>query len=155
MSNQKTGISKLIAVIGAFIAGLFKTAGKAFNSLPKEQQDAIIQGVNISQIIKDNYAKGEIAVLSMIIDKTGVSADVAEFAVLAVAKDMGINVSTVQDFLNVLADKVQAGITDNHWNELWQSIAKFGASYLSTGKVDWVTLSLGVVEFALHQFVKN
>jgi predicted regulator of amino acid metabolism with ACT domain len=123
--------------------------------MPKADQDNVIAGVNIAQIIKENYTKGEDAVVSLIVDKTGIPKDVVEQGILTIAKDAGINTTSVQSYLDTIADKIQAGITDNHWNALWENVAKFAASFLSDGKLNWVTLGMGVIQFALQAIVKK
>lgn len=150
---HKTAVGRLLAAIGGFFAHLFHNAGKSFNDLPPDQQQATINGTQIAQIIKSLYKSGEDAVISKIVGITGLSKDVAEHAVLSIAKDDGIDTTSVQAYLDHLADKVQAGITDNKWNALWQDLAKFGANYLTQGSLDWVSLSLGIVEYAFQTFV--
>jgi len=152
--QHKTFFGKIIASIGGFIAHLFTGAKNAFNDLPKEQQDAIIQGVNISQLLKEGYKEGAGYVLAEIETKLNIPADVATQLLLTVFKDMGINVTKVQDGLDQIADKVQAGITDNNWNSLWQIGAKSAAQWLSQGKLDWVSLAMGLVEWAYLHFLK-
>lgn len=153
--TQKTFFGKLIAAIGSFFEHLLSGAKTAFDNLPPDQQQALINGVNISQIIKENYTKGETAVVQLIADKTGLPSDVITQAILAIAKDAGINVTSVQAYLDSLADKVQAGITDNGWNSLFSDIAAFGASWLSTGSLNWVSLSIGLIEWAYQHFIAS
>jgi len=149
-------LKNLIASIGHFFEHLFKTTQTAFNDLPKEQQDAIISGVNVSQIIKEGYSKGETAIVSEVAEKLSVSTDVAEQVILHVLNSIpGINVFSIQVGLNRLADHIQTGITDEGWNGLWETVAKAGASWLATGSLNWVTLGLGVVEFAFQHFIKG
>lgn len=147
-------LGSILESIGSFFSHLFSGVENGFEKLPKEQQDAIIQGANISQIIKDGYKDGEGAIVNTIATKLNISTDVATGVVLQVGKDLGIDTSKVQDVLDRIADTVQAGITDNAWNGLWQNVAKFAASWMSTGSVNWITLSMGVIEFALQKFVK-
>jgi hypothetical protein len=155
MSEHKTAVGKLLASIGGFFVHLFAGAQKGFEEMPADQQEQVIQGVNIAQILKENYTKGETAVVTLIAEKTSLPIDIAATAILAIAKDNGINTTSVQDYLNHLADKIQAGITDNHWNSLWETAAKFAASYLSNGSVNWVTLGMGVIEYVLQTIVKK
>ena len=152
-AQQKTWLGKLIAEIGEFFGSLFNGAKKAFNSLSHEQQQALINGVNVSQIIKEGYAKGEAYVVAEIAKVTGLSADVITPLILSIAKDAGINVTSVQAYLDAIANKVQAGITDNGWNNLFSDIASFAASWLSTGTLNWASLAIGLVEFAYQHFL--
>lgn len=153
-TDHKTFFGKLIAAIGGFFAHLVTGAKSAYDELPKEQQDALVQGVNISELMKQGYTKGGDWLLGQIETKLSIPPDVATQLLLTVLKDMGINVTKVQDGLDQLANKVQAGITDNNWNSLWQLGAKSAAQWLSQGKLDWVSLSMGLVEWALQHFLK-
>lgn len=153
-TKHKTAVGKLLASIGGFFASLFHNAGKSFKDLPPDQQQATIDGSNISQIIKTGYAKGEDWLLGEIVNVTHLSPDVAKQTVLSIAKDNGVNTDSVQAYLDHIADKVQAGVTDNKWNAIWQDIAKFAANYLTQGSLDWVSLSLGIIEYVFQTFVK-
>jgi len=148
-------LASIINSIGHFFANLFSHAKNSFNELPKEQQDALVQGVNISQTLKEVYKEGEDAAVTAIATKLGVSEDIARGVILHVGKDLGVDTGQIKDVLDHFADKVQAGITDSGWNALWQDVASFAAQFMSTGKLNWVTLSLGVVEFAFQKFVKG
>jgi hypothetical protein len=154
-TEQKTFFGKLLAAIGGFFIHLLSGAKTAFNELSPEQQQALINGVNISQIIKENYSKGETAVVELIATQTGLPNDVVAASILAIAKDAGINITSVQGYLDALADKVQAGITDNGWNSLFSDIAAFGASWLSTGSLNWISLSMGLIEFVYQHSVAS
>lgn len=151
---QKSFFGSLLAAIGGFFSHLVSGAKSAFSDLPKEQQDAIIQGVNISQILKDGYTKGVDAVLSEIQSKLNIPVDVATILLQTALKDVGIDEADLEIGFGKLADKIQAGITDNHWNSLWQTVAKSAAQWLSIGKVDWVSLSMGLIEWSFQRFVK-
>lgn len=150
---HKSILSRIIASIGIFMVHLFTGAGNGFNELAPAMQQGAVNGSQISQILKLFYAKGEAFVIQKITDVTGLPADVATQAVLSVAKDAGINTTSVQAYLDHIADTVQAGVTDNKWNALWQDVAKFAANYLTQGKLDWVTLSIGIIEYVFQTFV--
>jgi len=152
--KQKTFFGRLLAAIGGFFSHLVSGAKTAFSQLPKEQQDAIIQGVNISQILKDGYTKGVDFVLGEIEAKLNIPADVAKILLQTALKDVGIDEADLQTGFNKLADKLQAGVTDTHWNSLWQTIASSAAQWLSTGSLNWVSLAMGLIEWAFQRFVK-
>lgn len=154
-TENESWFKRLIDSIGEIISHLLHGAQNAFNNLPKEQQDAIISGVNVSEILKTSASQGEAAVVKLVADKIGMSTDVATGLILNIGKDLGIDANSVQDVLDHIADKAQSAVTDNSWNALWQDIAKFAASWLSTGSLNWVTLALGVIEFAFQKFVKK
>ena len=151
--QHKTFFGRLIAGIGAFFSGLLNSMKKAWNSLSTQQQQGIINGVNVSQIIKEGYKEGEAAIVAKVSSSTGLTTEQSETVLLTALKDSNINVTKVQDGLDALANKVEAGITDNAWNALWKDFAKFAALALSGGKLDWVSLSMGLVEFAFQHFI--
>ena len=148
-------LSNLIKSIGHFFEKLFGSTRDAFNDLPKEQQDAIIKGVNLAEVIKNGYAKGADALITEVALATGISEDVAKAVILHVMHSLGIDVTTIQNGLDRLAGRIERTVTDDGWNGLWESVAKFGASWLSTGKLSWVTLGLGVIEFAYQKIFKG
>ncbi len=149
-------LKSLINSIGHFFANLFNSTKDAFNELPQAQQDAIISGINISQIIKGAYTSGETALVSEVATKLGVTTDIAEAVILHVLNSIpGINTTSIQDGLNKLADHIQTGITDDGWNGLWEVAAKSAASWMATGSLNWITLGLGVLEFAYQHFLKG
>jgi hypothetical protein len=152
---HKTVLGRLLASIGGFITHLLNSAKNGYNAMPADQQQALVKGVNISQLIKDNYTKGETALVNLVATELNISPDVASSAILSIAKDSGINTGKIQDYLDSIANKVQAGITDNGWNALWQTVAQFATSFISGGSVNWVSLGLGVVEFCYQHFIKK
>jgi len=152
---MSTTIGKLLASIGTFFVHIFNGAKNGFEAMPQAQQQEVIQGVNIAQVIKTGYSKGADYIVNEISNVTHVSPDVATTAIIAIAKDSGVNVDSVQAYLDHIADKIHAGITDNHWNNLWESVAKFAASFLSDGKLHWEVLGLGVIQYALQAIIKK
>lgn len=153
-AQQESWFNKLVDELGAIFSSLFKSAKKDFNNLPPDQRDALIKGVNISQIIKDGYSKGEAYVVGEVSTLTGLDAPAATQLILSIATDAGVNTNSVQAYLDTLANKVQSGITDNGWNALFSDVAAFAASWLSTGSLNWASLAIGLVEFAYQHFVK-
>lgn len=154
-AEQKSFFGKIIAAIGSFFSHLLSGAKTAFDELSPDQQQAIENGVNISQIIKTGYKLGADYVIEEVTKATGVSSDVAEQLILSAFKDMSINATSIQAGLDALADKIQSGITDNDYNGLWQDLARSAAQWLSTGSLDWVSLSLGLVQWAFMHFIAS
>lgn len=152
--QQKTFFGHLIESIGAFLSHLFTGAKNAFEELPPQTQQDIINGVNISQIIKDGYAKGEQFVVDEVSKTLNLPVDVTQQVILTGLKDIGINVTSIQTGFDQLAAKIQAGITDTNWNSLWQTLASSAAQWLSTGSLNWVSLAMGLIEWAFQHFVK-
>ena len=158
-AQHKTALGRILAAAGGLLTtvltGLFNNTKKDFNNLTPDQQKAAIDAAHISQIIKTGYTKGEQWVLGQITAITGLPSDVAEQTVLSIAKDAGVNTTSVQEYLNHIADKIQSGITDNHYNALFEDAAKFATTYLTQGKLDWLSLGLGLVVYAYQVFVKK
>lgn len=148
-------LKTLINSIGHFFAGLFKSTQKAYNELPEDQQQAILNGVNIAEIIKQGYKEGEEYLVAVIAAKAGISTDIARGVLDHVLKSWGINETSVQAGLDKLAEAIDNGLTNDGWNGLWETVAKSAASLLGTGRVNWVTLGLGVTEFAYQKFIKG
>lgn len=141
--------SKVFGAIWGVIKGLFESTQTEFNKLPKEQQDAILNGVQVSQIIKDNIDRGETYVIDVIASRLNLSQDVAKGLFGRLSNDLGVT-----SVLQGVADKIGQGITDLAHNALFQLIAQSAAAFLSGGTVNWLTLALGVVEYA-YQFLKG
>lgn len=148
-------LKSLIKSIGQFFDALFRSTKKAFNELPADQQDAIIKGVNVSQLIKEGYKNGAQWLINEIAIKLGVSTDIAQGVLDFVLKSFGINEPDMQDGVNKLSERIENGITDEGWNGLWEVGAKSAASWLSTGRLNWITLGLGVLEFAYQKIFKG
>lgn len=141
--------SSLFGGLCKLIKGLFESTQDEFNKLPKEQQDAILQGVQVSQIIKDGVGKAESEVIQLVSDKLGISHDIAAGLFAQLSADL-----KVDQVVAGVADKIESGLTDLAHNALFDNIAKFAASFLGAGQVNWITLGLGVVEYA-YQWLKS
>jgi hypothetical protein len=139
----------IFGTLWGLIKGLFESTQDAFNRLPKEQQDAILQGVQVSQIIKDSVGKAESDVIQLAADKLGISHDIATGLFAQLSADL-----KVDQVVAGVADKIEAGLTDLAHNALFENIAKFATSFLGAGQVSWITLALGVVEYA-YQYLKG
>lgn len=147
-------LSKLIASIGHFFERLFKDTQDAFKELDPQQQDAILNGVKLSQIIKNNLDKTEDEIVSIVASELNISNDVATQLILFVGKNLGIDSPKVDLVIAWIKNKESVFLTDLQHNSLFESIAKFASVWLSTGKLDWVSLSMGLVEYA-YQFLKG
>lgn len=141
--------SSIFGGLWKLIKGLFESTQDEFNKLPKEQQDAILQGVQVSQIIKDGVGKAESEIIQLVSDKLGISHDIATGLFAQLSADL-----KVDQVVSGVADKIEAGLTDLAHNALFDNIAKFAASFLGAGQVNWLTLALGVIEYA-YQYLKG
>lgn len=126
-----------------------------WKALTPEQQEAIINGSRIAEMIKVGYREGADYLIGQVMDLTGLQREPVETLLLAILKDKwGITIQSIQEGLDKGAEAIEEGVTENGWNDLWQGLAKFAAGYLSNGKLDWISLSLGVLEFAYRKFIK-
>lgn len=140
--------SRLFGAIWDAIKSLFESTKDAFNNLPADEQQAILNGTKVAQIIKDNITRGETYVIDVVAIQCGISIDDATDLFQTLAKDLKLD-----QVVSGVAERIESGITDIAHSSLFQSIAQFAASYLSGGKVSWITLALGVIEYA-YQYLK-
>ena len=148
-------LKSLIKSIGEFFANLFSSTGDAFDALPKDQQSDIINGIQVSQVIKLFYKQGETAVIKEVAERLNVSENVAIGVVDHALKAWGINETSIDAGLKELQDIIDKGISDGGWNSLFKTLADNAAIFLGTGRVNWITLSFGVLEFAYQKLFKN
>jgi hypothetical protein len=134
--------------IGDLFKKLITDTADAYNDLPKEERQQVQSGVIVSQILKENYQKGKDYVTALVGEKLNLSNEAAQQLIMAALNEAGINVSTLDEGFNQLAEKAQNAVTSTAWNNLWQLLAKSVATILSGGKLDWVSLSLGLIEIA-------
>lgn len=141
--------STIFGALWGLLKGLFESTADEFNKLPKEQQDAILNGTQVSQIIKDNIGRSETYVIDVISSRLNISHDIAQGLFDQLSKDLGFT-----SVLGGIADKIGQGITDLAHNALFDNIAKFAAVFLGAGSVSWITLALGTIEYA-YQLLKG
>lgn len=142
-------LGHLIKQLGQYLGKLLKDTEDAFNDLPQAQQDAIKNGVQISQIIKDNIQRGETYVKEVIISRLNLSPSIVDGLFDQLSKDL-----KYESILNGVADKIGQQLTDIAYNEEFEKISKFAAMFLGAGAVNWITLALGVIEYA-YQWLKG
>lgn len=155
MSNILDFFKHLPEAIFGLIKSLFNSAKKEFSNLSPADQQGLINGSKLSEFLKQRIGEAEDAIIFDAADYLGVSPDVAKAAILAVGKDLGVDTGKVSDVLNKLADEAQSAITDNKWNSLWQLVAQSASQWFTQGKFPWATLSMGLLEFVYHSFVKE
>lgn len=137
--------STIFGGLWKLIKPLFESTENAFNDLPQEQQNAILNGAQVSQILKDNVGRGETYVKEVIKSRLNLSQDVVDGLFDQLSKDLNYT-----GLLDGIADKIGQGITDASHNALFDDIAKFASLFLGAGAVNWITLALGAVTYAYH-----
>lgn len=153
MSDQ-TFLGRLIGIIGDFFKKLWEGTKDAFEELPQEQQNAAILGTQLSQLLKDNFSRSSAYVVELVASKLGISSDVATGVILYAGKQLGVTEPTVQAVLDHFATRINEGIDDIAHNSLFKSVAEFAAYFFGTGKLNWITISLGIIEYA-YQWLKD
>jgi len=148
-------LKTLIKSIGHFFERLFKNTADDFDNLPADQKASIVDGINVSEIIKLLYKNGEQQVIEGVMQRLHVSENVAIGVVDYALKSWGINETTIQDGLDELDLILSNGITDGGWNSLWKTLAENAAMWISNGKLNWVALSLGLLEVAYQKIFKK
>lgn len=146
--------SSIFGPIWKLIKGLFESIKDAFEQLPPDQQKAILDGTKLSQLLKDNFNRAEVYVIDLVAVKLDVSFDVAKAAILYVGKQLGVTEASVQAVLDHVGGKVTSGIDDIAHNSFFKQIAEFASFFLGAGALNWITISLGVIEYA-YQWLKS
>ena len=135
---------------------LFRSAAEAaWASMSKDLQNNALTAAQAVQIIKTSIDKGYTEIKLLVAAKTGFTVDQVDQFILAIAKDAGVSTAYPEKSYALLQEKAKAVDTDNEWNALWQNLMKFGATYLTSGKLDWITLSLGVAQLAYEKITKK
>lgn len=124
---------------------LFSEVTKAWDSLPSDQQSALINSGQIGQILKEELSNGAAAVLNAIEQKTGIPEATAEQSLLALAGHLGYSVTTVTDFIDQLQAKINAGLSDPDWDALWAGITGTAIAIFSDNIPAAITAGVGLL----------
>lgn len=124
---------------------LFSEVTKAWDSLPADEQSALINSGQIGQILKEELSNGATAVLNAIEKKTGIPADVAEQSLLTLAGHLGYSVTTVTDFINQLQAKINTGLSDPDWDALWADLTGTAIAIFSDNVPAAITAGVGLL----------
>lgn len=141
-------VKTILEQFGHWVTSLFTTAEGHFNALPLNQQQAILNGSAIPQIIKTNLDAGETEITGLIIQKTGLQADTINSLLQGLYKQF--NVATLAEYQALLKSA-----TGTFWATLLEGAAKFLAGVLSGGVVTWESLGLGLLTYAYNTFIKG
>jgi uncharacterized protein YoaH (UPF0181 family) len=156
MSKFGDWLRRIPATLRKLVQDMFDNTERDWHALTHEQQQAIINGSQISELIKEGYKRGEDYLIKEATALTGLPVEAIAAILLNILQDkFGVNIKSIQEGLDKGAEAIENGLTSNGRKDLWQGVAKFAAGYLSDGKLDWVSLSLGVVEFAYRKFIKK
>lgn len=148
-----TFLSKLLKTILPFLRS---AAEKAFKSLPKDQQDKLIQVSKLVQIIKlAHEAKQTITtdqLQKIILDQTGLTPDEAEAALLQYWKDKGKDAKNFGDAVTLILQDAEQR-TETGLKSLWSGLMQLVST--TVAEIDWQALLYGVGEFVYEQYVKG
>ncbi len=126
-----------------------------WDSLTQEEKDALIKSGQIGQILKEELANGEAAVVNAISEKLGLTPEEVNTTLLALAKAMGYNAATVTEFIDQLQAKINAGLQDSEWDELWETVTGTLMALESGSPVNWIGLIVGIGKFVYDTFLKK
>jgi hypothetical protein len=146
----------IFKTIANSILNIFKSAAeKSWNNLDKELQGHALTATALAQAIKKSIGIGynDFAVKTSAL--TGLPVEKIDNVVLSIANDLGMKPSSVIEGYKSIQERAQQIDSDNGWNALWQNVMKFAATYISSGKLDWQALSLGIAEIAYHKLFKK
>jgi len=142
-----------------FFSGLYhKLLGDLesdFNDLPKDEQDALIKGGQFGEIVKQNFRNGYHAVLADASHVLGLSEAQADELLVALGKKLGINSQYGFATIDYLQSEFNKGLEDSSWDALWTTVSGQLQIILGGGKVNWVTVAIGLTEFVYQKFVKG
>lgn len=138
----------LISILQSIFPFLFNAAKKQWNNLPKDQQEALLHGTGITQIIKDNLDKTETEVKGLIVVYTGRASTDVNNILDNVFKEF--NVFTLAELQTLL----KGAQNTLKWNGTLTTIASAISIFISGGKLTWEGLLIGLLQFAYKQFIK-
>jgi hypothetical protein len=139
--------------VANFFSDLFRGAAeKAWAHLHEDAKDNAITGANFAQVIKESIGVGYDEFISRVSAETKLSTEQIEGVLDRIAEDLGITAEGYDNIYIAIQDKANTVLSDTGWNALFQNIAKFVSIYLTSGKLDWITLSLGVAQIAYEKF---
>lgn len=148
-------MSFITRILNGFLNIFRSAASKAWNSLSKDLQNHALTASSVVQIIKTTLDKSYIDVVVLISRATGFDTAAVNSFIIAVGKDAGITANSAEMVFNELQRTAKDIDTDNGWNAFFQNLAKFGANFLSGGKLDWVSLSYGIIQIAFEKLFKK
>lgn len=157
MEEEKTGLGKLLAKIGAFFSGLFDAADKAWNKLEPEVQEAMEKGSKILEIINDNVDKAPEFVIDAIERTTGVTKDKLSNGLKQVSDGLNIAKDIEDDSLETTVKNLQVYL-ESLQGGVWAGISSFSAKLLAFAfapkGTKWATLEM-LGEFVYQKIVKK
>ena len=139
--------------LGKFFANLFKAAEKHIEDLDPETKKIGIDAAFFSQIIKENVEAAEADVNNLLKEKLHLTDEQLQgvFAIIR-AKYNIPDAFTVTKWLQIKFHDITDDILHNSLaNELFSVYA----IEMSDGKLNWITLAMGVGEVLYRKFVKG
>lgn len=138
------------------ILGLFRSAAqKAWASLSKDLQNNALTASNLAQLIKTSADSAYLDFVALAVTKTGLTVAQINALLSSIGKDLSIQETLPENIFKSIQEKAKAIDTDNGWAALFQNIAKFAATYLSNGRLDWQSLSFGIIQVAYEKLFKK
>ena len=143
----------LKSIIESIFPFLFNAVERFFDKLPKDQQQALIQAGQFGQVIKKFLNDGYQAIIDES-EKLGIDSMTADKLLNDLGGKLGLTVKDGADLIDQLQAKVNAGLQDSAWDNLWTSVSGQLAIIIAGGTINWPTLALGLIEFVYRKFVQ-
>ncbi|QTE37462.1 hypothetical protein J3L18_30930 [Mucilaginibacter gossypii] len=143
----------LKSILESIFPFLFNAVERFFDKLPKDQQQSLIQAGQFGQIIKKFLTEGYQAIIDEA-GKIGIDSMTADKLLNDLGGKLGLTVKDGADLIDQLQAKVNAGLQDSAWDNLWTSVSGQLSIIIAGGAINWPTLALGLVEFVYQKFIK-
>lgn len=133
---------------------LFSALKRSYDSLSKEQQQALVNSGMIGQFLKNNLAMIGADLTTLIAKQTGLTEQEVSDTLIHLASTFGLNTTAVNDAVKFLQDKLSGAASSAEWNGILTIILNAGATFLSGGSLDWAHIAIGIGEWVYNTFIK-
>lgn len=144
-------LKKILETIFPF---LFNALQKAWDKLSSTQQSAITNSGLIGQLLKNNLTILGTDLVALIASKTGLKEQEITDTLLALAKTFGLTTDSLNEAVSFLQGKLSNAASNEEWNGLLQIMLNAGGTFLSGGTLNWVSIAMGIGEWAYSNIIK-
>lgn len=142
---------------------LFSEVTKEWDSLIPEEQQALVHAGQIGQILKEEIAEDEAELLAAIGTKLNLTPDQVNSTLIAIftalGYDLGAAEATVEQKVSAGIDQIQAkidaGLSDDDYNALWETVTGTAVSLSSKEPVNWLNIITIIGKFVYDKFIKK
>ncbi len=148
-------LSKFLKKIGLFFKGLFNAAKKAYENLPEEQQQALLQGSGVIALINDMYDDAPDLIISAIREKfPNLPLDTVMAGINEALKGFGIDAGqTLVGAIEKLKEKLHIG-EGKTWAATSEMAAKFFAIVVAPKDMKYARIA-ALMEYVYQTFIKK